>query len=363
MIEIFFIVYPKQIMSEKYRIMNIKAIKKIFIALYFKKNFLEELLSKIIFQGITFSISNKSSIGNEIDSSLSESKYQLYDEYIHMWTNLLQDVNLKIMTFPWNNLNFTDDNQEKMKILIYDKILESSLLFLDKFDLRCEIKPNTENTTSDLYTNSQPKNPKDYELFLNLIEFLKKFITANQKYFLNWIFIFSKNLIEKSIKYPHVSGFYKLLESTMLISQNFNYFHFEKEKEIEKINLKKTTFELINKYKEETISRLHEYKSELLVSCIKFLLSLPKEFIKIKEFIKPITIAFEIGLSYLPLGNCFNKILALISLNSLEKMMTYDIIQDEHYEKILPSLNKYLIVEYDDDDEITETKFNYKKRG
>jgi DNA-dependent protein kinase catalytic subunit len=235
-IEILFIVFPKQIMFPKYRSSNCYSLVKIFISLSYKKNSLDILLSKIgknyilkiVFKGLTLAISSKSSIGDDIDITILESNEGLYNDYLELFFFVLRKVDLKNYNVPWCDLSFNDETQDKMHLLIYNKIIENSITILNLLDLRCVEKSEEEilktTSTSEIY-NIQPKNAKDYELFLNLVEFLKKFILKSEKkYFINWVLIFTKNMIEKSINFPYVSGFYKLLETSMKICDEFNYF-------------------------------------------------------------------------------------------------------------------------------------------
>jgi DNA-dependent protein kinase catalytic subunit len=70
-----------------------------------------------------------------------------------------------------------------------------------------------------------PSVPKDFELFLNLVEFSKLILPTNHsKLFSRWIYILARELIIKANQYPLVSGFYKLLSIALKIAEKLKYF-------------------------------------------------------------------------------------------------------------------------------------------
>lgn len=67
--------------------------------------------------------------------------------------------------------------------------------------------------------------PKDYELFLNLTEFAKHVLPSVRTHsFGRWMYVFCKHIIALSYKFPHVSGFYKLLSVAVGVAEQLNFF-------------------------------------------------------------------------------------------------------------------------------------------
>ncbi|KAL9649605.1 hypothetical protein ABK040_003282 [Willaertia magna] len=405
---ILFLVYPKQYLFPKYKYANYCALVKLLVALYLKRDALNVFLDRIVFQGITLTISSSQSLVSYQDNSENNNsleKTNLYEEYLDLWYNLLNPKNIKLANwnYPWTELSLSEEIQEHLHSILYDKIVEVSMQMISKFDLRCSVTNLTASTTNMTEVISStatdaliPTNTKDFELFLNLIEFLKRFLKdCKPKHFLRWNFVFSKLLIEKSKHYSYVSGFYKLLSVAMKISEKYDYFEGInehtivvtatniKEEEIsqqsagtmeiddntievndEKVLMDKlftvdfgtrvNCFNLLMRFvKENVIQRLHEFKGELLTSCIKFVLSMPKTFIDLKYWVNPLKLSFELGLSYLPLAN--------VGLQALEhwlKVMPRNELIEKCLSEVLPLLNPYLMVNFstfDIDEENSET--------
>ncbi|KAG2383045.1 hypothetical protein C9374_005012 [Naegleria lovaniensis] len=107
-------------------------------------------------------------------------------------------------------------------------------------------------------------------------------------------------------------------------------------------NTKVICYQLLLKFvKDNVIQRLHEFKGELLTSCIKFVLSMPKSFIDLKYWVHPLQLSFELGLSYLPLAN--------IGLEAIEywlKVLPRSELVEKCFPKVLPKLDPYLMVKH-----------------
>jgi len=173
-----------------------------------------------------------------------------------------------------------------------------------------------------------PAVPKDFELFLNLVEFCKLILpTVHQEFFEAWIYIFGRELIVKSNQYPLVSGFYKLLSVTLKIAEKRNYFKgmrnesrvlvndamdVDSEEREEDHSQKQACFNLFWKFTREVLVRMRQYKEELLASCLELVLSVPKEFIEVPVFVPSMQSAFKLGLSY-PLSAVFFLLTLLLA--------------------------------------------------
>jgi len=61
--------------------------------------------------------------------------------------------------------------------------------------------------------------------------------------------------------------------------------------------IQQRTYILYTKYINEIIIRMTQYKDDLLVSCLKLVLSSPNELISLEDFIEPIKIILNLGIS------------------------------------------------------------------
>jgi DNA-dependent protein kinase catalytic subunit len=123
----------------------------------------------------------------------------------------------------------------------------------------------------------------------------------------------------------------------------------------------RASYFLFTKFFEEVSARLSQYKDDLLASCLRLVLSIPRELINIQNLISPICIALKMGLSYQPL--------ATIGINAIEKLVDLQGPQDisNWLEQILPLFNEYLLVKADSVDnsikEFAQIRAQRNRRG
>ena len=231
--------------------------------------------------------------------------------------------------------------------VIYDEVVRTILLILDKLDLSTEsVVPSLDTeskegviNTLDDPTSLRPKNPSDYQFFLNLVDFTGELLTSTQlELFSNWVLPFGRNLIILSNTYPHVSGFYKLLTTCMVVCRKLKYFEEIIEPELRPLRTHSDTFVLFKKFLSEQLLALSQLKGEMLAASLNLVLSFPIQLVETEfsSVIPAIRTAFEVGLSHLPLANT--------ALDTLEEWLTAmppDLVT-RHIPDILPALNEYL---------------------
>jgi len=82
-----------------------------------------------------------------------------------------------------------------------------------------------QNIEADAPELLKPSFPKDFELFLNLVEFCKLILPKmHVNFFDKWVYMFGRELIIRSNQFALVSGFYKLLAVTFKLAEKINYF-------------------------------------------------------------------------------------------------------------------------------------------
>ncbi|EAL66880.2 DNA-dependent protein kinase subunit [Dictyostelium discoideum AX4] len=414
-LETYFIIFPHLFVKSRDR--YFKAVNRLISSLFYHGEYLKILLSRFVKKGllITFSKPNDS-----IKNLITTANTPFYQVYKDLWYNLLnptidtidKDLNSTIKKENNNNNNNKNKNNnnnqtltkeeisKSIKKLVYDEIVSSILSIIKKLDLQYQKDENDNNSNSNSNNNNnndqdnnkisiieyeseinqlKPVTSKDIELFLGLVEFFKLFISKyNTELFVQWIYIFGKEMISFSKKYPLISGFYKLVQIVMQICKSQKYFNelqqddninsvifnnqiideqLQQQQDImdiddtdnnsnsnNKINKKLTNsleedknncFILFKKYIKEVSNFISHYKDELLSSCIELLLSLPKQLISIPLLVPIANLAFQYGISYLPLAH--------VGLNAIEywNLVVPDQVH-KHLDQLLPSLNDYL---------------------
>ena len=233
--------------------------------------------------------------------------------------------------------------------VIYDEVIYTILLILDKLDLSTETistQDTKEGVVESLDDPSalRPKNPTDYQFFLNLVDFTGDLLPSAQlAMFSHWVLPFGRKLIILSHTYTHVSGFFKLLTTCMSVCRRLDYFETEDRMETELETTHSDAFILFQKFLSELVSTLSQLKGEMLAAALHLILSFPLQIVErdFSSVIPAIKIAFQVGLSHLPLADT--------ALNTLDEWLLNlhsDIIL-RHMPDILPALNDYLTTSAD----------------
>eukprot|EP01122_Echinamoeba_exundans_P008707 TRINITY_DN2938_c0_g1_i1.p1 TRINITY_DN2938_c0_g1~~TRINITY_DN2938_c0_g1_i1.p1 ORF type:complete len:1088 (+),score=237.19 TRINITY_DN2938_c0_g1_i1:85-3348(+) len=405
----FFLSYPQMYDHQRYP--NYIALARLFASLYLTGPMaLRVLLTRIMFQGLTLTCSKPIEIPSARDQVTAVAEN--YFEYQDLWKNLLSP---KIPDDIMTQEAFGAEQSKQLQTIIFDQFIESLIKVQQKLSLDYIIVKVTEKgvekplsafspdgkkipqpppasvSAASAQQNAQaqaqaaededdpevedrvkPSVPKDFELFLNLVEFCKLILPQlqPQSRFDKWLYVYSRELILKSNQYPLVSGFYKLLSIALKISDKTRYFSATRKPEQKstavtaaagddamdvdteptvtsleplkegdssatEAETKEICFILVNKFIREVLARMRQYKDELLGSCLQLVLSVPREFIDVENLVAPLQTAFRLGLAYLPLCE--------IGLDALEywlRVKRNDVLRA--LPKILPSLSEYL---------------------
>ncbi|KAI6646753.1 DNA-dependent protein kinase catalytic subunit [Oopsacas minuta] len=330
------------------------SLSRALLSLISSQTMLKKLLQNIIYQGLLFTCTHAlpsqilpleatSEPENEGDLLLP-ARDSTYQDFLPLWLNLIDPqrtptVAVLLLDFP---------NAEGMYRVIYDEVIHAILLILDKLDLSTESTTSTQdseltNSLDDL-TTLQPKNPNEYQFFLNLVDFTGELLPSAQlEMFSHWVLPFGRMLIILSHTYPHVSGFLKLLTTCMSVCRKLKYFDNEDRMEIEQETLHFDAFILFKKFLSEQLLTLSQLKGEMLAASLHLILSFPIQIVE-RDFpavIPAIKKAFEVGLSHLPLAET-----ALDTLEEWLLTLQSDVIL-KHIPDILPALNDYLTTSAD----------------
>ena len=125
--------------------------------------------------------------------------------------------------------------------MIYEQLITSIMLLVQKLDLTYSLgsilapgeekEPEKKELETDVLLESDnlhrllPNKPADFELFFNLVDFSREILLKyNTQLFTDWVHIFGKEMIKLSNQFPLISGFYKFLTITMVLSERNKYF-------------------------------------------------------------------------------------------------------------------------------------------
>ncbi|XP_066538129.1 DNA-dependent protein kinase catalytic subunit [Hoplias malabaricus] len=271
-------------------------------------------------------------------------------DYLDLFKGLLDCQNLKDTGFLEGSVVTKSYSLKALNRLLYDALVQSIMKIVEKLDLSVQ-KVNADDEgqsdqvsglipSSDPTTNLMPNKPKDFTAFINLVDFCSELLPAkNPEYFAQWMHPLCHELILQSIRFPLVSGFYKLLSLSMTIAKKIKYFQGEGPKSISEGSPSgRACFALVSKFGKEVCVRIKQYKDELLAACLTFVLSLHPDMVAldIKAYIPALQAALRLGLSHAPLATA-----ALDALESWSSYIPFSIIQP-HYADILPHLDGYL---------------------
>ncbi|XP_074649158.1 DNA-dependent protein kinase catalytic subunit-like [Tubulanus polymorphus] len=376
--------YPK--FGQKLGFICVKAILQVLLSLFPKGAAFRNLLSRVIYQGLIRICSHPvvANTDNQQTEDDEREKKISYKDYVNLWLSLLDVQKLKDSGHG-HGMNATYKKQ--LEQAIYDETISSVSRILDKLDLNSKKSDRTATdaesdspATSDPIKDLQASKPKDFQIFINLVDFCRDVLPVRHYYhFSVWVYKFGHQLIVHSTKYPLVSGFYKLLATCLTICTKMHYFKgVNKTTEEERSNLMDTddnedcktgpsnsaekvaAFVLFSKFAKEVLARMKQYKDDLLAACLLYILALPVEIVsvEISQIVPALETAFEIGLSYLPL--------AAAGLDALERWSNRlpSAVMKPYYKSILPRLDCYLSSPMDDDkDAVTIIATPMSKRG
>ncbi|XP_062395733.1 DNA-dependent protein kinase catalytic subunit-like [Sardina pilchardus] len=276
-------------------------------------------------------------------------------DYLDLFRGILDCANLTHTGFLDGTLESQNSNLSSLNRLLYDEVVKSVIKVIEKLDLSVQ-KLNTEEAeqgqtdggsalvpSSDPAAHLIPNRPKDFTAFINLVDFSSELLSQKRlEYFEQWVYPLSHELILQSIRFPLVSGFYRLLSLTMTIAKKIKYFQgispkSYKAKE-DKDPVKCACFALVSKFGKEVSVRIKQYKDELLAACLTLVLSLHHEVVApdIKAYIPALQAALRLGLSHAPLATAALDALELWSSHIPREAM------QPHYGDILPHLDGYL---------------------
>ncbi|XP_022778667.1 DNA-dependent protein kinase catalytic subunit-like isoform X5 [Stylophora pistillata] len=339
-----------RVLFDKFAILNkggkflcCKALIRVLFHLSSKGAILRNFLSEIVYQGLIRTCSHPVILKEVNGESTIMEEREVYEgstpntslkDYLELWEYLLDKDKLKDESLLGKQL----EERKVMHGLVYDEMIRGILRIIHKLDLSsskgssaqegdilgkssasdvpASATADKEVSLSDPVPGLQPKVPKDFLIFISLIEFCRC-VLPNYcvTLFERWIYMFCRDIIIMSSRFPVVSGFYKLLEVCMKMCEKLSFF---KNIKAEKPDLKNENlnleivdtsdcmkcFVLFHKFTKEIVVRMQQYKDDLLFSCLLVVLSLPLELVTLDlvSSVAALKLTFKLGLSYTPLA-------------------------------------------------------------
>ncbi|XP_065180580.1 DNA-dependent protein kinase catalytic subunit-like [Sycon ciliatum] len=363
-----------------------RALSKVMLALAPHTSVLSSFLSHITYQGLIRSCSHPvlldevtiSADGSVVGVGDSSSRPRSYLDYTQLWYHMIEAPHSKGLQLLWA----AREQQKLVERTLYDELIASILKLLDKLDLSStrmvgldgELEVTDESTdegqnkgqsgadtataaaavtedeavaaSSDPTAGRQARMPKDFQIFLNLVELCRWLLPrVRTPFFSDWVLPFCRQLIVHSSKYPLVSGFYKLLLVAMKICSRISYFKECQAQEVGDDAMDTASsssavhqcFALLQKFTAEVLIRCRQYKDDLLASCLQFVLALPVELVAMdtERLVPSLQLALQLGLSYLPLAEA-----ALDAMETWSNRLTKQM--QPLFGSILPCLDDYL---------------------
>jgi DNA-dependent protein kinase catalytic subunit len=333
---------------------------KLIMSMASTPNVFQQFLANVVYQGVIQSCSfpvvieagGDGAVASVVDQELDASstpKVISYRDYIQLWIQLMNKDRLQGLKLDHK----AQETRIAIHSQIYNEFIKSILIILKKLDLS-SFTDNEENViTSDPIADKQPSVPRDFQIFINLVELTRKTIPfISPLLFKPWVLTFVKDVISLSSNYPLVSGFYKLLATGLDICNNMKYFQglgsnpllskAENDASIMEVDVddidRYSAFHLFWIFAKKVIASIQQYKNDLLASCLFMVLSLPKEMVtsEISCIIPVIQQSFKLGQGYWPLAeaviNSLSSWIRYIDQQNLQELMTL----------IFPLINNYL---------------------
>ncbi|XP_033121520.1 DNA-dependent protein kinase catalytic subunit-like [Anneissia japonica] len=347
-----------------------KALLNVLITLAPKGSTLKDFLSVIVYQGLIKTISHRVHLGVNLDQEnrqstaedaediQSDARTITFRNYIQLWLQLLDSPLMKEVDAL--GTNYQDRCQ--IHVMVYEELLLAVLKVLHKLDLTSTKKQTSEDElldvmaqmldiSSDPIHGLQPTNAKDFQIFINLVEFFRELLPQTKpEYFEPWVLKFSQEVIVMSTQNPLISGFYKLLSVSMTGAKKISYFEDCSEGDEDSMdvaythmecvsqNERQVSFTLFTKFTLEVLVRLKLFKDDLLVACLQYILSLPHEIVEdiLEKLIPAMKITFQLGLSYLRIAEA-----GLSALTTWTSNIPQDKLKPM-YNEVLPLFDDYL---------------------
>uniref|UniRef100_A0A182SND9 DNA-PKcs N-terminal domain-containing protein n=1 Tax=Anopheles maculatus TaxID=74869 RepID=A0A182SND9_9DIPT len=242
----------------------------------------DQLLDNILLQGIIWSCTHALPFGSSppvstsvaaTDETTNKTDWKrdlvTYKNYLPLWQGLL------------NKAQSASD--PSLLRAIYRAIMNTLFVIVEKLDLstRKRTFQDDDGQQRELFfcdpnIDLIPLKPKDYHIFLNLVELNRDVLHGTQtpaavrELFTDWIRPYFERFVKQSLERPLVSGFVKLIEMGLGTAETIGYFRqLDASSEDQDVRSIQT---LLVYYLEQTVQRALHATGELQLACLRFVL-------------------------------------------------------------------------------------------
>lgn len=317
---------------------------------------LDDVLERIVLQGVIWTCSHKLviDVANDWQDAPDWKDQITYKSYLPLWLGLLSAGENKTNARPI------------IAHKIYDHMMATLLAVFDKLDLTTRKRIYRDESGVDLQLyfcdpnyDLEPNRPADFHNFFNWVDFYCDILTeqsadSHRENFQKWLGRFVETVIRKSIQYPLVSGYLKLMQKALVISRQLKYFDDEVNDENDQLYVS------IMHYLRGMISKANQTSGELQMRCLTLLFSAPTAMLMdfIMDLIPAFLIAFDVGKSNA------NIWIASMALSAIERYVKAKHRTSDEMKfflrDVLPSLDPYL---HGFSSDSTENVSRREKRG
>lgn len=282
---------------------------------------LRDYLQHVIYQGVLWSCSHRTTFDVDLDVKADDGhNITTYKSYVSLWKSVLSLSTSKNPKYASISIAV----REVVVQAVYDELIKTLLQLINKLNFKTKFLD--EDVPSIDPSTSEAEKLDDYIIFINVVELYSTLLPTNYNCFKKWIKMYSAQIIFQSLKYPFVSGFYKLLRISLQISDKLDYF------EKAKLDLedRKKSFQSLLSFLQKVVLNVQEYKDDLQISCLQLLLSIPITFVP--QLLPSMDSIFSMALS---VGRGYLK-LAEHTVDTLDKW--YQTLPEEDLKPVLKSV-------------------------
>ena len=250
--------------------------------------------------------------------------YDCFVEHILLICNTLE-LGVRESTMDKPSANLGDESKEKDTRIpedLVDQNIEANALI-----------------ALNLEGNLEAKNSADMQTFLGLVDFFRKVIDKSpSKQMCAWIGQLGEELMLLATKNTALSGFYKLIQSSLHAAERSGYFRSVRLDENAQTDRKDYETQQIESDDEEKAARLHVARSfqnflhevlaessgktgELRAASLSLLLEAPEGLLSLNDLVWPLCSMLELGLQHSPMAETGLKVLETWLTNRREELL------------------------------------------
>ncbi|KAB0800482.1 hypothetical protein PPYR_06222 [Photinus pyralis] len=294
-----------------------------------EKNVLESFLEEIIYQGVIWTCSHQ--IFSDAEQLKDTNREAItYKNYLPFWNGMLGVMNLT--RYEKYAIDLTKRKHLLKKLT--NALVKTLFVLINKLNLKTKLK-NPDNPVTDPESAFEALQTSDFVVFVNVVDFYQDILrNVSPEIFKGWISQCVNQIIYKSLQYPLVSGFYKLLTSCLQICDKLNYFN-ETQLEMEDVRM---SYNSILQFVEDMLWKMKQYKGDLQIACLNVLLTTPIGIVKeiLPRAVPAFVVLFSVGRSYLHIAGLGVDVL----LRWYKSLPAIEI--EPFLAEVLPCLDSYL---------------------